>query len=496
MDSKRYHSRPSGWLYVGWFMCVCYCVWMPIREEWNIHNLRAQAVYELTPGLSLEELASRIESLDMASRLPGDSPEQFYIVSVESFALMRAMERRIAFDGRGLEINKLELRWARVSSRQTPLFNEYVAKFTQPEMRKAAKQFENTPPYAAPPELSISIPRGEANRAWFNAYPWIAFLFSFFFCIRLRREGMRVRLEVANIFCACWSWPIAIFVYPTCVDLETQTRRAKLWAAYAFSALVSLLPFGSMAKAQGVGKNGRPVYSLTETVRDRYLNITGVDLYPNTISVTELKVSWRDWEVGVRGFKGLGKKNFSRHSLGNEINLFAGWKRRWVDWLETQLGLEYHMNDSPVPGGGIEMARDDQIMLDARVSFLNLVPWVVPYLSYRYFGAVGKSSPHSGSFGWLGFQRQQPFWLFGREAPLSLDLQLAFSDGALGKKGKDGGFIYGRFNLLWLFKLTENLSLGPQIFWLVADGSQHGGPRDYVEGRYAFGYGFRVQQQW
>jgi len=447
---------------------------------------------------SLEELITRAEKLQEAMEAPATDPREFYTGQVAAAQLLTDLRRYSLRHGRTNEVIRLEVRVAGMSQgmRMTRVV-KYEEKFGRDAMRAAGEEvFHGKTPFAVAEGNVPAVPRTDVNWAWLIAYLQSVLLAPFFYCVRLRREGMHIAVEIGNILALMWVWPVAIFYYPTWIDVEAQARRAKLWAAYAFSALVSLLPFGSMAKAQGVGKDGRPVYSLIETVRDRYLNIAGVDLYPNTVSVTELKVSWRDWEVGVRGFKGLGKRNFSRHSLGNEINLFAGWKRKWADWLETQLGLAYHMNDFPLPGGGIEMARDDQIMLDARVSFPNLIRWVTPYLSYRYFGAVGKSSPHSGSFGWLGFQRQQPFWLFGREAPLSLDLQLAFSDGALGKKGKDGGFIYGRLNLLWLFKLTENLSFGPQILWLVADGSQHGGPRDYVEGRYAFGYGFRVQQQW
>ena len=173
------------------------------------------------------------------------------------------------------------------------------------------------------------------------------------------------------------------------------------------------------------------------------------------------------------------------------IYFYAGWREKWASHLETYLRLSYFMNDFPTAGMG--RSGDDQIMLDAEVYFPDLLFHVTPYLLYRYFGAVGPQSPHSGSFGWVGAKKQFPRQLFEHDTVLTIDTQLAFSDGALGKTGKDSGFVYGRLILSWRFKLSEHIFLTPHAMWQIADGAQRGGKDDYVEKRSVWVYGGTIE---
>lgn len=138
------------------------------------------------------------------------------------------------------------------------------------------------------------------------------------------------------------------------------------------------------------------------------------------------------------------------------------------------------------------MAKDDQWIVDTEVSYWKS-SWFQPYVAYRYFGGVGEGSPHPGSFWWLGIKRKQPFSLWGKEMPLSIDVQFAFSDGALGREGKHSGFVYGRLTVFQEIAITEHLALLPHVIWQGAP--SYGGPLDYAERQNVFVYGMTLRIQ-
>lgn len=130
--------------------------------------------------------------------------------------------------------------------------------------------------------------------------------------------------------------------------------------------------------------------------------------------------------------------------------------------------------------------------MDFEVTYWKLL-WLQPYITYRYFGGVGETSPHPGSFWWLGLKRKQSFSLLDKEMPFIIDMQLAFSDGALGREGKNSGFAYGRVTVFQEIVITEHFAVLPHIIWQGA--SSYGKPLDYAERPHVFVYGVTFRYQ-
>lgn len=231
-----------------------------------------------------------------------------------------------------------------------------------------------------------------------------------------------------------------------------------------------------------------PHYTLTLTCRPQYLNKPGIGVYKNAHCFTEFIAKYREVEAGIELFKGLSIRNFDDHSLGNEIDFFLGWSHKF-EYVETHFRLSYFMNDFPPPRGGIDMATDDQWIVDAEVLYHKL-SWFQPYVAYRYFGCIGAGCPKPGSFWWLGLKKKWSFSFLDKGMAFLIDIQGAFSDGALGPAGKDAGFAYGRLTLHHETK-WGNVTFLPHIIYQGAE--SYGGLLDYAERQHVFVYGLTLK---
>lgn len=232
--------------------------------------------------------------------------------------------------------------------------------------------------------------------------------------------------------------------------------------------------------------------TISQGFRDHYRNLPGIGVYKNALTFSELNVKRGEFDVGIWASMGLGKRDIFDHQLGNEIDFYLGWRRRWEERFETYLRASYFMND--FRGSGIDYARDDQWIIDAETSFLSF-SFATPYIRYRYFGGVGTKSPHPGSFWWLGARRSYALRFSSFALPFRFEGNLAWSDGALGRNGKDGGFIYGRIIAAIDLAVSDTVTIVPNAIWQITDGSQHGSPRDYAEKQHVFAYGVLIQKK-
>lgn len=86
---------------------------------------------------------------------------------------------------------------------------------------------------------------------------------------------------------------------------------------------------------------------------------------------------------------------------------------------------------------------------------------------------MGKNSPEKGWFWWLGAEKNLPFKKF----PINIDIQFAFTDGALNKKS---GFVYSRIKTSTDIKFKK-ITISPFIIFQIPAGDQNGNKGDYIK---------------
>lgn len=222
--------------------------------------------------------------------------------------------------------------------------------------------------------------------------------------------------------------------------------------------------------------------TLTTGLFNQYLGKPGISLYKGAWWVTDINQTCGEWSFGVWGAAGLGSSNIFEDHLGNEIDLYINWRRRF-QWAELFIQLSYFALD--LAPDGFKHVSEDQWIVDAEFS-LHYWQAARPYIAYRYFGGIGNNSPDPGSFYWIGVRREQQLWFRLPRQPdmlaLNLDVQTAFSDGPLGGRS---GLANSRLSVSTEIVLTQSLSFLPNITWQVAPT----GKRRYADSTNEFQYG-------
>lgn len=200
----------------------------------------------------------------------------------------------------------------------------------------------------------------------------------------------------------------------------------------------------------------------------QYLSKPGFTLSNHRpITTNQLTIFYNNFfRFGFLGFNGLNnhgidhKKNFS-----NEIDAFVGLNKAFssinFDAEISYFGLNRFRKSS-----------DDIWVFDGQIK--NNLSLFHPYFSIRHFGEVGaKSHGKKGWFYWLGAEKNLPF----KKLPINLDIQFAFTDGALNRQS---GFIYSRVKTSTKIQFKK-IVISPFVIFQIPAGDQNGDKRDYIK---------------
>lgn len=508
----RTSKRVGTLLYTAWIGVLAAAFWQPLAEHWRLAGEEAAQEKVLIASITLEEFETEVEKL--TKRINRMTPSEDPLEYARLASAVRELQDRAykyqygephARPEIGFRFNDALGQVGKLANiRLHELQRLYQEKFGSAVMEEVDRRAEEAPFYVFARER-VDVSYAGVLAAWARAYLVSVLFAPFFFIAGLIKRDLRVLVEWWRILLASPAWWAVAPFYPINIDPRAQLKRAMQFAACILSAFISVATTGGLAKAEGSGSKSKRggyaqieesgeecSYFFTQGFRSEYLNRPGIRIYKSAFTFSEASAKCGEWDAGVFASMGLGQRDVLKRNFANEIDFYVGWRRRWEERFESYIRLSYFMND--FRGSGIDYARDDQWIVDAEISAPKF-PGVAPYIAYRYFGAVGAKSPHPGSFWWIGFKRPHTLRIGPLKLPLRFEGNFAFSDGGLGKNGKDGGFIYGRIIAAFDVALTGTLMLVPSVTWQIADGAQKGGPRDYAERRHTIAYGALIQKK-
>ncbi len=216
---------------------------------------------------------------------------------------------------------------------------------------------------------------------------------------------------------------------------------------------------------------GEIQYRVKAGVHSQYILKSGVIAHNGPVSQIEAIVALKNgFYGGVNNTMSLGGTFYK------QLDFLVGYKKSfgsgqlWDPTLDATL--------SYFTLGDWSQLNDDRFVLDLRLEFAK-VPIVQPYVAFRYFGSIGEVTI-DGEFFWLGASRTQPLGLkpFAGEVSLRADVSFAFA--TEGSLGRQGGFVYSRYQASLNVPISKHLSLNLFCMVQVPAGDQNGRKIDFV----------------